>query len=140
VDVGTCRDGCCTAIFAEHPGLRAAVWFPTEAAVSIADSLGEILSAERGETAPLGVPPFGAGNAPARGQVQATIQFFTEDVHLDPVDSASDRKQGGIARFAAYDQGLGHGGPALVDVLVGASQARALRKALRRAARNAPKE
>ncbi len=140
VDVGTCRDGCCTAIFADHPGLRAAVWFPTEAAVTIAQKLGEALEAERGETAQLGVPPFGAGSAPARGQVQATIQFFTEDVHLDPVDSASDRKQGGIARFAAYDQGLGHGGPALVDVLVTPSQARALRKALRRAARNAPKE
>lgn len=138
VDVGNCRDGCCTAIFVDHPGLRAAVWFPTEAAPEMADKLTEILAAERGDSARLGVPPFGAGDAPPRGQVQATIQFFTEDVHLDAAESESDLNQGGVARFVAYDQGLGHGGPPLVDLLINTQQARALRKALRKAAKNAP--
>ena len=138
LDVGNCRDGCCTAIFVDHPGLRAAVWFPTEAATEIADKLGELLSNNRPEPASLGVPPFAAGDAPPRGQVQATIQFFTEDVHLDAVEAASDTKQGGIARFLAYDQGLGHGGPPLIDCLINPQQARALRRALRKAAKNAP--
>ena len=140
VDVGTCRDGCCTAIFIEHPGLRAAAWFPTETAGALASHLGEFLENLKGETSELGVPPFGVGDPPARGQVQATIQFFTDDVHLDAVDTDSDRRQGGFARFMAYDQGLGHGGPPLVDVLFSVAQARALRKGLRRAARNMPKE
>ena len=104
----------------------------------MADKLTEVLSAERGEAAQLGVPPFGAGDAPSRGQVQATIQFFTEDVHLDGVETESDLAQGGVARFIAYDQGLGHGGPPLVDMLVNAQQARALRRGLRKAAKNAP--
>ncbi|HEU5315255.1 MAG TPA: hypothetical protein VFX49_04055 [Chloroflexota bacterium] len=140
LDVGNCRDGCCTAIFVDHPGLRAAVWFPTEAAPEMADKLTEVLSAERGDAAELGVPPFGSGDAPPRGAVQATIQFFTEDVHLDTLepDAESDRKQGGVARFIAYDQGLGHGGPPLVDLLITPQQARALRRALRKAAKNAP--
>jgi hypothetical protein len=140
VDVGTCRDGCCTAIFVDHPGLRAAIWFPTEACSALAANLSEFLVNSRGETAELGVPPFGVGDPPARGQVQATVQFFTDDVHLDHAVSESDRKQGGFARFLAYDQGLGHGGPPLIDVLFTVAQARALRKGLRRAARNMPKE
>lgn len=137
VDVGTCREGCCTAVFVDHPGVRAAVWFPTENASTLAGSLSEFLDNKSGETADLGVPPFGAGDAPPRGQVQAAIQFFTEDVHLDPADEASDKKQGGFARFVAYDQGLGHGGPPLVDALLAVHHARALRRALRRVARNA---
>jgi hypothetical protein len=140
IDVGTCRDGCCTAVFMEHPGLRAAVWFPTEAAAALASSIGEFLERQRGESAALGVPPFGAGAAPPRGQVQASIQFFTEDVHLDAVEQEGDRQQGGRVRFLAYDQGLGHGGPPLVDVLLDEAQTRALRRGLRRAARNMPKE
>ena len=140
LDVGNCRDGCCTAIFAEHPGVRAAIWFPTEAASEMAEKLAELVAATAGEAEELGVPPFGAGDAPARGQVQATIQFFTEDVHLDPTDSNADRRQGGIARFVAYDQGLGHGGPPLVDLLITQPQARALQEALLTAAKNAPTE
>jgi hypothetical protein len=139
VDVGTCQDGCCTAVFMDHPGLRAAVWFPTEAAAAMATNLSEFLERQRGETAQLGVPPFGAGDPPPRGQVQASIQFFTEDVHLDPVEEEPDRREGGFCRFMAYDQGLGHGGPPLVDALLDAAQARALRRGLRRAARNAAK-
>jgi hypothetical protein len=50
-----------------------------------------------------------------------------------------DRREGGFCRFMAYDQGLGHGGPPLVDALLDAAQARALRRGLRRAARNAAK-
>ncbi len=140
VDVGNCRDGCCTAVFADHPGLRAAIWFPTEAAGPMAEKLGELLAKDRVDAAELGVPPFGAGDAPARGQVQATIQFFTEDVHLDAVETDSDRSQGGLGRFVAFDQGLGHGGPPLVDMLISPEQARSLRRALRKAAKNAPKE
>ena len=138
LDVGNCRDGCCTAIFAEHPGVRAAIWFPTEAATEMAEKLAELVTASSGDAEELGVPPFGAGDAPPRGQVQATIQFFTEDVHLDATDSKADRRQGGIARFVAYDQGLGHGGPPLVDLLITQPQARALREALLTAAKNAP--
>jgi hypothetical protein len=138
LDVGNCRDGCCTAIFAEHPGVRAAIWFPTEAATEMAEKLAELVTAPSGEVEELGVPPFGAGDAPPRGQVQATIQFFTEDVHLDATDGKADRRQGGIARFVAYDQGLGHGGPPLVDLLITQPQARALREALLTAAKNAP--
>ena len=140
VDVGTCREGCCTAVFMDHPGLRAAVWFPTEAAAALATNLGEMLEHAKGQAAELGVPPFGAGDPPARGQVQATIQFFTEDVHLDPAEQGADRKQGGFARFMAYDQGLGHGGPPLVDALLDAAQARALRRGLRRVSQNASRE
>ncbi|MBI3972029.1 MAG: hypothetical protein HY332_12130 [Chloroflexi bacterium] len=140
IDVGNCRDGCCTAIFIDHPGLRAAVWFPTESAATLAASLGEWLTTIRGDTAELGVPPFGAGAAPARGQVQASIQFFTEDIHLDAVEDGTDRQQGGFARFIAYDEGLGHGGPPLVDALIDVAQARGLRRGLRRAARNASRE
>jgi hypothetical protein len=140
VDVGNCREGCCTAIFVDHPGLRAAVWFPTEAASSLASSLAEWLQNLKGETADLGVPPFGAGDPPPRGQAQATIQFFTDDIHLDPVESAADKRQGGFARFVAYDQSLGHGGPPLVDALFDVAQARALRRGLRRAARGAAKD
>lgn len=140
VDVGTCREGCCTAVFMEHPGLRAAVWFPTETAGALAATLSELLENTKGETAELGVPPFAAGDPPGRGQVQAAIQFFTEDIHLDAVDAGSDRRQGGFARILAYDQGLGHGGPPLVDALIDITQARALRRALRRAARNFSKE
>jgi hypothetical protein len=136
VDVGTCRDGCCTAIFMEHPGVRAAVWFPTETAGVLAEALAELLREQRGEASDLGVPPFGAGDPPARGQVQAAIQFFTEDVHLDVAEQDADRRQGGFARLIAYDQGLGHGGPPLVDALLTAPQARALRRGLRRAARD----
>src|SRR5688572_292624 len=87
LDVGNCRDGCCTAIFAEHPGVRAAIWFPTEAAAEMAEKLAELVTAPAGDAEALGVPPFGAGDAPPRGHVQATIQFFTEDVHLDATDS-----------------------------------------------------
>ena len=140
VDVGNCREGCCTAVFVDHPGLRAAVWFPTEAAAPLAGSLSEWLAHQKGETADLGVPPFGAGDPPARGQVQATIQFFTDDVHLDLVESGADKRQGGFARFVAYDQSLGHGGPPLVDALFDVAQARALRRGLRRAARGAAKD
>jgi hypothetical protein len=104
----------------------------------MADKLGEVLADKKTEPAALGVPPFAAGDAPARGQVQATIQFFTEDVHLDAAEAESDVKQGGVARFLAYDQGLGHGGPPLVDLLINPQQARALRRALRKAAKNAP--
>jgi hypothetical protein len=136
VDVGTCRDGCCTAIFVDHPGLRAAIWLPTETGSALAESLGELLSTQRGEAADLGVPPFGAGDPPANGQVQAAIQFFTEDLHLDVVEQESDRRHGGFARLVAYDQGLGHGGPPLVDALISLAQARALRRGLRRAARD----
>lgn len=136
VDVGTCRDGCCTAVFLEHPGVRAAAWFPTETAGSLAESLGELLSSQRGEAADLGVPPFGAGDPPSRGQVQAAIQFFTEDVHLDLVEQEADRRMGAFARVIAYDQGLGHGGPPLLDALISTAQARALRRGLRRAARD----
>ena len=39
-------------------------------------------------------------------------------------------------RLVAYDQGLGHGGPPLVDALLNAAQARALRRGLRRAVRD----
>lgn len=138
LDVGNCRDGCCTAIFAEHPGVRAAIWFPTEAASEMAEKLEAIVTAPAGDADELGVPPFGAGDAPLRGQVQATIQFFTEDVHLDATESKVDRRQGGVARFVAYDQGLGHGGPPLVDLLITQPQAHALREALRTAAKNAP--
>ncbi len=140
VDVGNCRDGCCTAVFVDHPGLRAAVWFPTEAASSLASSLTEWLQEHRGEAAQLGVAAFGAGGPPPRGQVQATIQFFTDDIHLDQVEDGADKKQGGFARLVAYDQGLGHGGPPLVDVLFDVAQARALRRGLRRAARGAAKD
>jgi hypothetical protein len=140
IDVGTCRDGCCTAIFVDHPGVRAAIWFPTETAATLAGSLGEFLESRSGETASLGVPPFGAGDAPPRGQVQAAIQFFTDDIHLDQVEEAGDKKQGGFARFVAYDQGLGHGGPPLVDALINVAHARALRRALRRVARNARRD
>jgi hypothetical protein len=140
VDVGTCRDGCCTAVFVEHPGVRAAIWFPTETAEALADSLGDLLREQRGDAASLGVPPFGAGDPPARGQVQAAIQFFTEDVHLDVVEQDTDRRQGGFVRLVAYDQGLGHGGPPLVDALISAAQARALRRGLRRAVRNFSRE
>lgn len=136
VDVGTCRDGCCTAVFMEHPGVRAAIWFPTETAGALAESLGELIREQRGDAADLGVPPFGAGDPPARGQVQAAIQFFTEDVHLDVAEGDADRRQGGLVRLVAYDQGLGHGGPPLVDALLNASQARALRRGLRRAVRD----
>jgi hypothetical protein len=136
VDIGTCRDGCCTAVFMEHPGVRAAIWFPTETASALAEGLGELLREQRGEAAGLGVPPFGAGDPPARGQVQAAIQFFTEDVHLDVAESEADRRQGGLVRLIAYDQGLGHGGPPLVDALLSAAQARALRRGLRRAVRD----
>ena len=72
--------------------------------------------------------------------MQASIQFFTDDVHLDPVESSADKRQGGFARFVAYDQSLGHGGPPLVDVLFDVAQARALRRGLRRAARGAAKD
>lgn len=140
VDVGTCRDGCCTAVFMEHPGVRAAVWFPTETAGALAESLSELLGSQRGEAASLGVPPFGAGDPPARGQVQAAIQFFTEDVHLDLVEQDTDRAGGAFARVIAYDQGLGHGGPPLVDALISTAQARALRRGLRRAARDYSRE
>jgi hypothetical protein len=140
IDVGNCRDGCCTAVFVDHPGLRAAIWFPTETASSLAANLGEWLSGQRGEQAELGVPPFGAGDPPARGEVQAAIQFFTDDIHLDPTEEEADRRQGGFARIVAYDMGLGHGGPPLVDALLDVAQARALRRALRRAARNVSKE
>lgn len=140
IDVGTCRDGCCTALFVDHPGLRAAVWFPTETAGEMAEKLAGLLKDRAGEAASLGVPPFGEGDPPARGLVQATIQFFTDDVHLDPAEARADVGQGGFVRFMAYDQGLGHGGPPLIDLLVSAEQSRALRRALRRAARNAPKE
>jgi hypothetical protein len=116
--------------------LRGAVWFPTETAAALAAGLGEHITARQGESASLGVPPFGAGEAPARGQVQAAIQFYTEDIHLDVVDDAADRRQGGFARLIAYDQSLGHGGPPLVDALISLEQARALRKALRRVSRN----
>jgi hypothetical protein len=116
------------------------VWFPTEAASTLAGSLGEWLQSQRGETADLGVPPFGAGDPPLRGQVQAAIQFFTDDVHLDLVEAGPDKRQGGFARFIAYDQSLGHGGPPLVDVLFDVTQARALRRGLRRAARGAAKD
>jgi hypothetical protein len=136
VDVGTCRDGCCTAVFMEHPGVRAAIWFPTETAGALAESLSEVLREQRGDVADLGVPPFGAGDPPARGQVQAAIQFFTEDVHLDVAESDADRRQGGLVRLVAYDQGLGHGGPPLVDALLNGAQARALRRGLRRAVRD----
>ena len=140
VDVGNCREGCCTAVFVDHPGLRAAVWFPTETAATLAGSLAEWLQQHKGEAADLGVPPFGAGDPPARGQVQAAIQFFTDDVHLDLVEEGGDKRQGGFARFVAYDAGLGHGGPPLVDVLIDVAQARALRRGLRRAARGAAKD
>jgi hypothetical protein len=50
----------------------------------LASKIAEHLDHERGESAELGVPPFGSGNAPPTGMVQASIQFFTEDVHLDP--------------------------------------------------------
>jgi hypothetical protein len=72
--------------------------------------------------------------------MQAAIQFYTDDIHLDTVEHEADRAQGAIARFRAYDQGLGHGGPALVDILIDAPQARAVRKGLRRATRNAPRD
>ena len=145
IDVGSCRDGCCTAVFIDHPGLRAAVWFPTESAAAFANSLGEWLHAYRGrgqdgEVAELGVPPFGAGKPPARGHVQAAIQFFTEDIHLDLVEDGPERQVGAFARFVAYDQGLGHGGPPLVDALIDVAQARALRRGLRRVARQFSKE
>ena len=140
VDVGNCRDGCCTALFIDHPGVRAAVWFPTEQAPEFVAKIGEFLERSRGDTADLSVQPFGEGAAPGRGQLQAAIQFFTDDIHWDAADHDSDRAQGAVARFRAYDQGLGHGGPALIDVLVDAPQARAVRKGLRRAARNAPRE
>ena len=136
VDVGTCRDGCCTAVFMEHPGVRAAIWFPTETAGALAESLSELIREQRGEASDLGVPPFGAGDPPARGQVQAAIQFFTEDVHLDVAEGDADRRQGGLVRLVAYDQGLGHGGPPLVDALLNAAQSRALRRGLRRAVRD----
>ena len=71
-----------------------AIWFPTETASALAEGLGELLREQRGEAAGLGVPPFGAGDPPARGQVQAAIQFFTEDVHLDVAESEADRRQG----------------------------------------------
>ena len=140
VDVGTCRDGCCTALFMDHPGLRAAIWFPTETAGTLASGLGEFLERQRGESADLSVPPFGAGSPPVRGQVQAAIQFFTDDLHLDLAEQEADRRQGAIARILAFDQGLGHGGPPLVDALISAAQARALRRGLRRAVRNASRE
>ena len=139
VDLGNCRDGCCTALFVDHPGVRAAVWFPTDHAAGLATAIGEHLNRSRGEDAVLSVLPFGAGAAPPRGIVQATIQFFTDDIHLDPVEHETDRAQGGVVRFLAYDQGLGHGGPPLVDILLDASQAKAIRKGLRRASRNAPR-
>ena len=140
VDVGNCRDGCCTALFLDHPGGRAAVWFPTEHAPEIVAKIGEFLDRARGETAELSVQPFGEGAAPGRGQMQSAIQFFTDDIHWDAAEHESDRAQGAVARFRAYDQGLGHGGPALVDILIDAPQARAVRKGLRRAARNAPRD
>jgi hypothetical protein len=140
VDVGNCRDGCCTALFIDHPGVRAAVWFPTEQAPEIVAKIGEFLERARGETADLRVQPFGEGAAPGRGQMQAAIQFFTDDIHWDAADHEADLAQGAVARFRAYDQGLGHGGPALVDILLDAPQARAVRKGLRRAARNAPRD
>ena len=140
VDVGNCRDGCCTALFIDHPGVRAAVWFPTDQAAEFVAKIGEFLDRARGETAELSVQPFGEGAAPGRGQMQSAIQFFTDDIHWDAAEHESDRAQGAVARFRAYDQGLGHGGPALVDILVDASQARAVRKGLRRAARNAPRD
>ncbi len=140
VDVGNCRDGCCTALFIDHPGVRAAVWFPTEQASDHAAKIGDFLERSRGETADLSVQPFGEGAAPGRGQLQAAIQFFTDDIHLDAAEHEADRAQGAVARFRAYDQGLGHGGPALIDILVDAPQARAVRKGLRRAARNAPRD
>ncbi|MGH2354199.1 MAG: hypothetical protein ACRDJN_21550, partial [Chloroflexota bacterium] len=140
IDVGTCRDGCCTAVFMDHPGVRAAIWFPTETAGALAESLGELLASQRGDAAELGVPPFGAGDPPARGQVQATIQFFTEDLHLDLAEQDADRREGGFARLMAYDQGLGHGGPPLVDALIDIAQTRALRRGLRRAARDYARE
>jgi hypothetical protein len=140
VDVGNCRDGCCTALFIDHPGVRAAVWFPTEQAADQAAKIGDFLERSRGETADLGVQPFGEGAAPGRGQLQAAIQFFTDDIHLDAAEHEADRTQGAVARFRAYDQGLGHGGPALVDILIDAPQARAVRKGLRRSARNAPRD
>jgi hypothetical protein len=139
VDLGNCRDGCCTALFVDHPGVRAAVWFPTDHAAGLATAIGEHLNRSRGEDAVLSVLPFGAGAAPPRGIVQATIQFFTDDIHLDPVEHETDRAQGGVVRFLAYDQGLGHGGPPLVDILLDASQAKAVRKGLRRVSRNAPR-
>ena len=139
VDLGNCRDGCCTALFVDHPGVRAAVWFPTDHAAGLATAIGEHLNRSRGEDAVLSVLPFGAGAAPPRGIVQATIQFFTDDIHLDPVEHETDRAQGGVVRFLAYDQGLGHGGPPLVDILLDASQAKAIRKGLRRVSRNAPR-
>ena len=72
--------------------------------------------------------------------MQASIQFFTEDVHLDPAEDSADKKQGGFVRFVAYDQTLGHGGPPLVDALINLAQARGLRRGLRRAARNAARD
>lgn len=140
VDVGTCRDGCCTAVFVDHPQLRAAVWFPTEAAATLAGNISGALDRQRGQAADLGVQPFSVGEPPAQGQMQATIQFFTDDVHLDPADDASpnpvDGPAGGFARLMAFDQSLGHGGPPLVDAWLDVAQARALRRGLRRAARN----